>query len=114
MRRTIFPVYSTRTVEAGRWLIIANSLAGMVALYFNFLRANHTTVALTFLLLVLVLAGTWGLRYAVGASIAATILFNYFFFDPVGTFSIAETQNWVALFAFLGTAIYASHLASRI
>ena len=111
---TIPTVYTRRTVEAGRWLIIANSLAGIVALYYNFLRANHTTVALTFLLLVLVLAGTWGLRYAVGASIAATVLFNYFFFEPIGTFTIAETQNWVALFAFLGTSIYASHLASRI
>ena len=66
------------------------------------------------LLLVLVLAGNWGLRYAVGASIAATVLFNYFFLPPVGTFTIADTRNWVALFAFLGTAIYASHLAARI
>jgi two-component system sensor histidine kinase KdpD len=75
---------------------------------------NETTVALTLLLLVLVLAGSWGLRYAVGASIAATLLFNYFFLPPIGTLTINDTRNWVALFAFLGTAIYASHLASRI
>jgi two-component system sensor histidine kinase KdpD len=61
-----------------------------------------------------VLAGNWGLRYAVGASIAATLLFNYFFLPPIGTLTIADTRNWVALFAFLGTAIYASHLANRI
>jgi two-component system sensor histidine kinase KdpD len=66
------------------------------------------------LLLVLLLAGNWGLRFAVGASIAATVVFNYYFLPPVGTFTIADTRNWVALFAFLGTAIYASHLASRI
>ena len=76
--------------------------------------ANNSTVALTLLLLVLILAGNWGLRYAVGASIAATVAFNYFFLPPVGTLTIADTQNWVALFAFLGTAIYASHLANRI
>ncbi len=40
--------------------------------------------------------------------------FNYFFLPPVGTLTIADTRNWVALFAFLGTAMYASHLASRI
>ena len=114
MLDTIPSVYTKRMIEAGRWLIIANALAGIVALYYYVVRANHTTIALTLLLLVLILAGNWGLRYAVAASVAATILFNFFFFDPVGTFTIADTQNWIALFAFLGTAIYASHLASRI
>ena len=101
-------------IEAGRWLVVANALAAIVALFHFVLHANHTTIALTLLLLVLVLAGNWGLRYAVVASIAGTVLFNYFFLPPVGTFTIADTQNWVALFAFLGTAMYASHLASRI
>jgi two-component system, OmpR family, sensor histidine kinase KdpD len=101
-------------VEAGRWLIVANALAGIVALYTHLLRVNHTTVALTLLLLVLVLAGNWGLRYAIAASIAGTIVFNYFFLPPIDTFTIADTQNWVALFAFLATAMYASHLANRI
>jgi two-component system sensor histidine kinase KdpD len=107
-------VYTKRFIETARWLAIALALAGIVALYRHFLGVNHTTVALSMLLLVLVLAGNWGLRYAVGASIAATILFNYYFLPPVGTLTIADTQNWVALFAFLGTAIYASHLAARI
>jgi two-component system sensor histidine kinase KdpD len=106
-------VYTKRFIETARWLAIALALAGIVALYRHF-PASHTTISLTFLLLVLGLAGNWGLRYAVGASIAATLCFNYYFLPPVGTLTIADTQNWVALFAFLGTAIYASHLASRI
>src|SRR5580658_122141 len=101
-------------IDAGRWVLIANGLAGIVALYRHFFRANPTTVALTLLLLVLVLAANWGLRYAVVASIAATVLFNYFFLPPIDTFTIADTQNWVALFAFLLTAIFASHLSNRI
>src|ERR1035437_8927978 len=111
---TIPSVYTRRMIEAGRWLVVANALAAIVALFHFVLHANHTTIALTLLLLVLVLAGNWGLRYAVVASIAGTVLLNYFFLPPVGTFTIADTQNWTALFAFLGTAIYASHLASRI
>jgi len=107
-------VYTRRIVEAGRWIIIANGLAGIVALYRHFFHANNTTVATTLLLFVLVLAGNWGLRYAVAASIVATVAFNYFFLPPINTFTIADTQNWIALFAFLGTSIYASHLASRI
>jgi two-component system, OmpR family, sensor histidine kinase KdpD len=112
---TILPVYTKRMIDAGRWLIIANVLAGIVALYRHFFRAvNPTTVALTLLLLILVLAANWGLRYAVVAAVAATILFNYFFLPPINTFTIADTQNWVALFAFLGTAIFATHLSNRI
>jgi two-component system, OmpR family, sensor histidine kinase KdpD len=107
-------VYSRRMVEAGRWLLIANILAGVVAVYKFGLQANQTTVSLTFLVVVLVLAGTWGLRYSVGASLAATVLFNYFFLPPVGTLTIGDTQNWIALFAFLASAMYASHLAARI
>jgi two-component system sensor histidine kinase KdpD len=101
-------------IESARWLAIAIALAGIVTAFRHFSGINDTTVALIMLLVVLLLAGNWGLRYAVGASIAASILFNYFFLPPVGTFTIADTRNWVALFAFLGTAIYASHLAARI
>ncbi len=75
---------------------------------------SPTTVALTLLVYILVLAARWGLRYAILASIAASACFNFFFLPPVGTFTIAETQNWVALFAFLGTALIASHLSNRI
>ncbi len=107
-------MYTKRIVDAARWLIIALALAGIVTLCRRIAGVSDTTVALTFLLLVLVLAGNWGLRYAVGASVTATVLFNYYFLPPIGTLTIADTRNWVALFAFLGTAIYASHLASRI
>lgn len=107
-------MYTRRLVEAGRWLLIANALAAIVLVYKLAVQVNHTTVSLTFLVLVLVLAGSWGLRYAVAASVGATVLFNYFFLPPLGALTIGDTQNWVALFAFLATAIYASHLAARI
>ncbi len=47
-------------------------------------------------------------------SLVATLAFNYFFIPPVGTFTVADPQNWVALFAFLVTAIVGSQLSSRI
>jgi two-component system, OmpR family, sensor histidine kinase KdpD len=101
-------------IETARWLAIAIALAIITAAFRRLTGVSNTTVALTMLLVVLLLAGNWGLRYAVGASVAATVLFNYFFLPPVGTLTIADTRNWVALFAFLGTSIYASHLANRI
>ncbi len=61
-------------------------------------RVNPTTVALSLLLLILVLAAEWGLRYAVVVSIFATAAYNFFFLPPVDTFTIADSQNWLALF----------------
>ena len=77
------------------------------------LQVNHTTVALMFLVTVLLTSAYWGLRYALVLAIGATAAFNFFFLPPIGTFTIADPQNWVALFAFLVTALVASNLAER-
>ena len=77
------------------------------------LHVNPTTVALTFLIGVLLVSAYWGLRYAAVLAIGATAAFNYFFLPPIRTFTIADPQNWVALFAFLVTALVASNLAER-
>jgi two-component system, OmpR family, sensor histidine kinase KdpD len=82
-------------------------------LYLKLLHVNPTTVALTFLLAVLFVAAAWGLRYAIPMSFAAALCFNFFFLPPVGTFTIADTQNWIALFVFLVTAVLASNLSER-
>ena len=76
-------------------------LAGIVAVYHRWLHVNTTTVALTLLMLVLLLAAKWGLRYAVVTSLLATVAYNYYFLPPIGTFIINDPQNWLALFAFL-------------
>jgi hypothetical protein len=49
-------------------------------------------------LLAATLAPLW---IAITVAVASTLSFNYFFFPPVGTFTIAEPHNWVSLFAFL-------------
>ena len=47
------------------------------------------------------------------ASIAATACYNYFFLPPVGTWTIADPANWVALAAFLLTSVLVSRLVAR-
>jgi two-component system sensor histidine kinase KdpD len=74
---------------------------------------NPTTVGFLYLITILLIATKWGLREAVLASIVATLCFNFFFLPPVGTFTIADVQNWVALFAFLVTSLIASQLSER-
>jgi two-component system sensor histidine kinase KdpD len=100
--------------EAARWVVSAAAVAAIVAVYYLWLHVNPTTVSLTLLLVILLLAVNWGLRYAVAASLGATVCFNYYFLPPIRTFTVADPQNWVALLAFLITAIVASRLSSRI
>ena len=85
----------------------------VVAVYRHVTAINPTTVALTFLVAVLIVSAGWGLRYAVFLAVLTTLALNYYFLPPVGTFRIAETQNWVALLAFLATAVVASQLSER-
>ena len=49
---------------------------------------------------------------AITVAVASTLSFNYFFFPPVGTFTISEPHNWVSLFAFLVPAIIGSNLSA--
>ncbi len=75
---------------------------------------NATTVGFGYLLLVLVIASLWGFLEAALASIAATLTYNFFFLPPIGRFTIADPQNWVALFTFLTTALIASRLSAQV
>ncbi len=87
--------------------------AVIVWVFFKGVHVNPTTVGFTFLLGILLVSATWGLTYAVFMAVVATLAYNYFFLPPVLRFTIADPQNWVALFAFLVTAIVASHLSER-
>jgi two-component system, OmpR family, sensor histidine kinase KdpD len=89
-------------------------VGAIVVFYTRVVKLNPTTVALSFLLAVLVVSANWGLTVAVFMSFVAALAFNFFFLPPVGTFTIAETQNWVALFAFLFTAVMSSNLSERV
>src|SRR6202162_4237107 len=100
-----------RTVGIGVALAV---IAGISFFYRHLLHVNQTTVALSFLLAILAVSAVWGMVVSVFMSISAMLLFNYFFLPPIGTFTIADPQNWVALFAFLFTSIMGSQLSARI
>jgi two-component system, OmpR family, sensor histidine kinase KdpD len=99
--------------KTARYIAAAAAILVIVFVYRAIHVTNPTTVALTFLLTVLVVSTVWGLRASVFTAVVATLAFNYFFLPPVGTFTIADPQNWVALFAFLVTAVIASQLSAR-
>jgi two-component system sensor histidine kinase KdpD len=82
-------------------------------LYKHAPRVNSTTVAFTFLLAILGSSALWGLAVSIFMSLAAGLCYNYFFLPPTGAFTIADPQNWVALFSFLVTSVLGSDLAAR-
>lgn len=74
--------------------------------------SNAATISTIYLMVVLLVAASSRLRVAVATSLAAMLCINFFFLPPVGTFTIAEPQNWVALFAFLTVSLVASNLSA--
>jgi two-component system sensor histidine kinase KdpD len=87
-------------------------LAIALALHAMLDRPNATIGALLLLMIVLVTATRARFRAAAAVSLAAMLAFNYFFLPPVQTFTIADPQNWVALFVFLAVATVGSELSS--
>ncbi|HEV2383628.1 MAG TPA: ATP-binding protein [Terriglobia bacterium] len=88
-------------------------VAGVTFVCFRLLRVNATTAGFAYLLAVLSVATLWGLLESVLASIAAVLALNFFFLPPILTLTVADPQNWVALFAFLVTSIIASQISAR-
>ena len=94
-------------------LLLSLSILAAITFAARALSINSTTAGFAYLLVVLILASTWGFFEAAVASIAATLALNFFFLPPVGTFTIADPHNWVALFSFLTTSLIASRLSTE-
>jgi two-component system sensor histidine kinase KdpD len=96
-------------------VVLLGGLAGIAAatdLLHRIPQISTTTVALVFLLVVLGTATFARLRVAVVSSIVSTLAFNFFFLQPVGTFVVADPQNWVVLGVYLTVAVVASKFSA--
>jgi two-component system, OmpR family, sensor histidine kinase KdpD len=71
-------------------------------------NVSLSTDILAFLLLVVAVALVGGVLPAVSAAVGGFLLLNYFFTQPVRTFTIAERENLIALFVFLVVAVSVS------
>lgn len=79
-------------------------------------RMNPSTAGFVYLLVVLFSSVSGGLLLGTVMSIIATLCYNFFFFPPLYTFTIAEPANWFALVAFLAASVTVSRLvvAARV
>jgi two-component system sensor histidine kinase KdpD len=85
----------------------------MTLLFRTVAIVNATTVGFAYLIAILLVAASWGIRESVVASIVATVCLNYFYLPPVGTWAISDPENWVALASFLISSLIASELSNR-
>jgi two-component system sensor histidine kinase KdpD len=74
---------------------------------------NLTSEVLIYLAAVVGISIVGGLWPALGAAVLGSLLLNYYFTDPVGTFTIAERNNVIALVVFLGVATAVSVLVDQ-
>jgi len=94
-------------------ILLAQAAIAAVTWTALLLHTNAATVGLAYLITILLIAVSTDLTTAMISSVVATGCYNFFFFPPVGTFTIQDPANWVALASFLVASVIASRLVVR-
>ena len=86
----------------------------LVSLVIGFVlgQTHIANISMLYLIAVLVTAVLFGSGPAVVASVAAFLIFNWFFVEPLHTFTVADPTEWIALLLFLATAVITGQLAA--
>jgi two-component system sensor histidine kinase KdpD len=91
------------------------AIAAVVALLRTLQSVPNPTIAALLLLLVILMTATAvRVGIAIAVSVIATLAFNFFLLPPFSTLTLADPQNWVALFVFLVVAVIASQLSAAV
>jgi two-component system sensor histidine kinase KdpD len=96
--------------------VLAIVAISMVTAAGTLLGLNPSTVGFAYLIVVLLISVWGGLLVGTVSSVIATLCYNFFFFPPLYTLTIAEPANWFALAAFLVASVTVNRLvvAARI
>ena len=97
----------TGYVAAGAGTALATAAIGALLA-----QVRVENAAMLYLLVVLPTAVQFGRGPAVFASVAAFLSFNWFFVQPLHTFTVADPVEWLALLVFLAVAVVTSQLAA--
>ncbi|HVE69724.1 MAG TPA: DUF4118 domain-containing protein [Thermoanaerobaculia bacterium] len=97
------------------WLIAIGGTAA-VTLIGHELHPDPGVVGFAFLVVVLFASVRGGLLVGILTSIVATLCYNFFFFEPLYTFRLANPTNWITLAALLVTSVTVTRLvlAARV
>jgi two-component system sensor histidine kinase KdpD len=99
--------------QVGRYAAALLTVAVLTQFFRRETGFTVTTVVLAYLLCVLISSALWGLGISVFMSAIATLALDYYFFPPIGRFTITDPQDWASLFAFLITSVIGSELSAR-
>ncbi len=75
-------------------------------------RMPIANISMLYLIAVLAIAVAYGSWPAVVASVLAFLAFDFFFVEPVHTFTVSDPEEWISLLLFLLTAIVTGQLAA--
>ncbi|HET9809980.1 MAG TPA: ATP-binding protein [Candidatus Limnocylindria bacterium] len=76
-------------------------------------RGHIANISMLYLIVVLAAATFAGRGPAISASLSAFLMFNWFFVQPLHTFSVGDPNEWFALVTFLATATITGQLAAN-
>jgi len=102
-----------RRLVDGLVAVVATSIATALGLLIE-TAAELPNISILYLVAVLASATTRGYFGAILTSLLSAIAYNYFFIDPVETFTIAQPHEVLALVTFFIAAILGGTLASRL
>jgi two-component system, OmpR family, sensor histidine kinase KdpD len=74
-------------------------------------HAPVVSLSVVYLIPVLAVSAYWGVVLGAGSSVLGALAFNFFFLEPTGRLTIADSRNWVALLAYLVVALVTSTMA---
>ncbi len=103
---------ATLTSKAWNYVWAAAAVSATLAVLVLQPHANETSAGLALVLIVMLAAVRWGSGPALLGSLLALMGFNYWFVGPIG-WEISEPEDWIALLAFLITALVVGQLSSR-
>jgi two-component system, OmpR family, sensor histidine kinase KdpD len=92
-------------------VVVGSVAACTVAIYPLAQVAPVVSLGVVYLLAVLLVSAYWGLAFGLSTALLSATAFNFFHLPPVGTFTIADSRNWVSLGAFTVVAVAVSAIA---
>ena len=104
-RRGLGPELAVALVSVAAAVAVAEALSAVLQL---------PNLSMIFLTAVLFCAVRFGTRAAVLASLASFAAYNFFFIEPIYTFTVAQPQELFALLIFLAVAVLTGSLTGRI
>ena len=100
--------------RVGHLVIAGGGIAVITYLAYWVIPLSANTVGFLYLLFILLVASSWGFTEAVVTSLLAAAAYDFFFISPIGSFRITGLENWVAMVAFIATAMIGGRLSGRM